>query len=99
MCQGEPDFTFPLNRLFHIFLYHIFLYLSIDYSLYPQHAWALWVFYRPLYKKPHPFAFFPLTFLLDCGKKKVLCFAKKSQIWLFFLDFVPIIFWSSLEQF
>jgi hypothetical protein len=75
LCAKEnKNFAPLLDRLFHVFLCHIFFHLTANYPLYMKYTWALGVLHCPFDQEPHTFALFPLASLLYCGGPFVLFF-------------------------
>ncbi len=65
MRKGEPDFAFPLNRVFYVLLDSVLLGVATEHSLNFQDAWAVGVLDGALDEIPHSLALFAMDGLLD----------------------------------
>ncbi len=65
MSEGEPDFAFPLNRVFYVLLDSVLLGVATEHSLNFQDARAVGVLDGALDEIPHSLALFAMGGLLD----------------------------------
>ena len=72
MGQGEPDFAFPLDRIFDIFLNCVFVGLAANDSLHFKDTRAARILHSALDEIPHSLTLFSIDGLLDVSCTIVL---------------------------